>query len=85
MKPSPEQRDTERRNAERRAMAPLILARLVASKAASDEIRMRVRAKFSDAQLEKDPELKWPRVIARAAIEYADALITELDAREKRT
>lgn len=57
-------------------MAPAILARLLGSKAACDEIK--AQGKDSGA---RDA---FPVLAARHAIAFADALIRELDKREER-
>lgn len=64
------------RDAERRAMAPAILARLLGSKAACDEIK----AQGKDSGTRD----AFPVLAARHAIAFADALIRELDRREER-
>jgi hypothetical protein len=66
------------RDLERRAIAPMILARLLGSKAACDNIKARAA--------ESIPKQTAPFAVlaARTAIEFANALIDELNAEAKR-
>ena len=71
--------EQDRRNAERRQIAGLVLARLLGSRAACEEIKAR-----ADELRGTAPAPPFPTSAARAAITFADALIDELDKREAR-
>lgn len=66
------------RKAERRTVSGLVLARLLGSKAACDEIRLRHMIR-SDSPLSS-----FARAAASHAITFADALLDALDEREAR-
>ncbi|RPJ54431.1 MAG: hypothetical protein EHM24_31805 [Acidobacteria bacterium] len=69
----------DQRNAERRHVAGLVLARLLGSRAACEEIKAR-----ADELRGTAPAPPFPVSAARAAITFAEALIDELDKREAR-
>lgn len=74
-----DERLQERRDSERRTIAPLILARLLGSRSACEEIKDRA------AELRgTGPAVSFAASAARHAIAFADALIDELDKRENR-
>lgn len=69
--------DAAERDLERRAIAPMILARLLGSRAACEEIKARAAADRTTAT-------PFPVLAARAAIVFTDALMDELTARAER-
>ena len=66
------------RDLERRAIAPMILARLLGSKAACDNIKARA------AESVPKQTAPFPVLAAKTAIEFANALMDELTAEAKR-
>jgi hypothetical protein len=74
--PAMSEADAADRDLERRAIAPMILARLLGSRAACEEIKARAAVERTAAP--------FAVLAARAAIVFADALMDELTARAER-
>lgn len=64
------------RNRARREIAGNVMARLLGSRAACEEMKQRMA--------ERSARITFATEAARTAIEFADALLEELDARERR-